>query len=290
MPKVKSGLKYKKRYDENNIQQALAAISDGSMSKKQAGILFGVPRSTLQFRGSDKFKKITCGLQTILTKEEEDALICWIQTCQEKGFPGRKDVHAAVKGILDSIPRKKTFKNNYPGTGRYNAFLRRNSKLITRTSEGDGDRIYNGDETNFQLCPKNNRLLAPRGAKNVYEVDQAQPKSTLTVMFSFSASVKSVPDDWSIGKSDTGWMKAEVFYEYVGYIFYPFLVKNNVKFPVIYFLDGHKTHLTYNLSKLRTELQIVLVAIYPNATGILQPADVAAFRPIKSDWRKSVLD
>ena len=55
------------------------------------------------------------------------------------------------------------------------------------------------------------------------------------------------------------------------------------------FVDGHKTHLTYQLSNLYTELQIVLIALYPNSEHILQPADVAAFRPLKTRWKNAVL-
>ena len=36
-------------------------------------------------------------------------------------------------------------------------------------------------------------------------------------------------------------------------------------------------------------LDIILIALYPNATRILQPADVSAFKPIKNGWKKAVL-
>lgn len=47
--------------------------------------------------------------------------------------------------------------------------------------------IFNGDETCFYLCPKNKKVLAPKGTKNVYEVEH-HPKTNLTVMFSFCAN------------------------------------------------------------------------------------------------------
>lgn len=78
-------------------------------------------------------------------------------------------------------------------------------------------------------------------------------------------------------------MKAEVFY----------LIQEKV-LPVILFVDGHKTHLTYQIStvatKLCTELKIVVIALYPNATRILQKADVATFRPIKHYWKQGVVE
>lgn len=38
------------------------------------------------------------------------------------------------------------------------------------------------------------------------------------------------------------------------------------------------------------QLNIILIALYPNATNILQQADVVAFRPIKASWRKGLFD
>lgn len=83
----------------------------------------------------------------------------------------------------------------------------------------DPNRIFNGDETCFQLCPKGDKVLAAKGSKNVYEVDTGAAKQNITVMFSFCANgegtppliiypykrlpgeiASSVPDEWGIGK------------------------------------------------------------------------------------------
>lgn len=52
----------------------------------------------------------------------------------------------------------------------------------------DPSRVFNGDESSFQLCPKSGKVLALRGEKDVYEVDHAAAKTALTVLFIFSAS------------------------------------------------------------------------------------------------------
>lgn len=171
----------------------------------------------------------------------------------------------------------------------------------------DPTRIYNGDETCFYLCPKNKKVLAVKGSKNVYEVEH-NPKVNLTVMFTFAATgditpplviypykrlpndiLKSVPKEWGIGLTDNGWMDNKNFYEYIANIFKPYLTKQAIKLPIILFVDGHKTHLSIQTSQLCVESGIILVALYQNATRLLQPADVAAFRPLKSHWAKSVL-
>lgn len=98
---------------------------------------------------------------------------------------------------------------------------------------------------------------------------------------------KSVPDTWGIGLSETGWMTAEVFYEYVGNLLIPYF-KQNCTMLVLLFLDGHKSHLSYHLSKLCADEGVILVALYPNSTRILQPCDVAVFKGLKTEWKKAV--
>lgn len=330
-------------YTEEHIQKALKAIDDG-MPIRKAATKFQIPRATLQFRRSDKFKKTGHGPAPVLTKDEETALVEWIFECHRKGFPRRKeDVLYSVKHFLDMKPRANPFTNNCPGNGWYKSFLNRHPQLASRTAEfvtkassnispndlkkwfseieeylkekgyfhilQDPSRIFNGDETNFYLCPKNSKVLAPRGTSNVYEVENASSKSNITVMFTFSATglltppmvifpykrlpnyiIQSVPEEWGIGATETGWMRSETFYEYISNVLYNFLLKSGTIFPIILFLDGHSTHLTLQRSNLCQNLQIILICLYPNATRILQPADVAAFRPIKAGWKRAVTD
>lgn len=172
----------------------------------------------------------------------------------------------------------------------------------------DLNRAYNGYETNFVICPKTSKVLVVKGIKNVYEIKQGEPKETVTCMFTFSAGrntvppmiiypyvwvpaevVQSVPESWGIESSQTEWMKSEVFYEYIANIFHHFLVDNNIPKPVLLFVEGHKSNLSYYLSKLCNKLGIVLIALYPNSTRILQPADVSAFKPINNGWKKGIL-
>ena len=83
-------------------------------------------------------------------------------------------------------------------------------------------------------------------------------------------------------------MIAEAFYEYITNVFYPWLQKNSVEFPIILFVDGHSLHLTLPLSNFCREHQIKSIALFPNATHILQPLDVAVFHPLKTAWKKTV--
>lgn len=145
------------------------------------------------------------------------------------------------------------------------------------------------------------------GMNNVYEIEQGTAKEAITTLFTFSAAGQvmkplivypyiripndireSIPDDFAMDKSDTGWMNQNVFYDFIKNTFHPDLVEKNVKFPVILFVDGHKSHLSLKLSDLCTELKIVLVCLPPNATRIMQPADVSCFKPVKNGWSDAV--
>ncbi|KYN50385.1 hypothetical protein ALC57_00022, partial [Trachymyrmex cornetzi] len=80
----------------------------------------------------------------------------------------------------------------------------------------------------------------------------------------------------------------ESFYEYITNVFYLWLKTNNIVFPVVLFMDGHSSHLTLPLSNFCRQHEIELIALYPNATHILQPLDVAVFHPLKMVWKKTV--
>ncbi|XP_025205825.1 uncharacterized protein LOC112602107, partial [Melanaphis sacchari] len=336
--------KKRENFCQLNITAAVNAVLNDGLSKKAAAKKFGISRSTLQFRLKNLNGKTSCGPATVLSDKEEELLQTWIIESCKKGFPRRKeDLQMSVKQFLDVNNRLTPFKNNMPGNGWYRAFMQRHPLISIRTSERvttasacvsekdikkwfsdihqylvdeklddilqDPTRLFNGDETGFSLCPKTKSVLAPKGAKDIYEVAVGNAKENLTVMFTFNAAgdmchpmviynyqripqdiVNSVPPNWGIGHSESGWMKSEVFYEFIANIFYPFVVEKGITFPIILFVDGHKSHLTYQLSELCTSFNIILIALYPNSTRILQPADVAAFRPLKSGWKKGVFE
>lgn len=144
--------------------------------------------------------------------------------------------------------------------------------------------------------------------KNVYEIDKGKPKEAITTLFTFSASgmvskplivypyirmpkdvIESVPKDFAFDKTETGWMNQGVFYDYIKNTFHADLVKKNIQFPVVLFVDGHGSHLSFQLSELCTELQIVLICLPPNATRIMQTADVSCFKPVKYGWTNAVI-
>lgn len=173
--------------------------------------------------------------------------------------------------------------------------------------EIDSSRVFNCDESAFFLCPKADQVIAKRGSKSVYKVIDGDEKENLTTLFMVNAKgemappmilywykrmpysiTSKIPSGWSIGSTEKGWMTAQSFYEYITNVFHPWLVAQKISMPIILYVDGHSSHLTMPLSAFCRENGIELVALYPNATHILQPLDVSVFHPLKQSWKKTV--
>lgn len=101
----------RKKYTEENVQNALQAIRSG-MSKKLASKTYKVPRSTLQFRTKFPGNKLRPGPSTALSMSEELSLKNWLIDCSKKGFPKRKDdLIASVADFFKESGRQNPFKN-----------------------------------------------------------------------------------------------------------------------------------------------------------------------------------
>lgn len=167
-------------------------------------------------------------------------------------------------------------------------------------------RIFNADESAFMLVPKDNKVITEKGARAPYQIVSSNEKATLTVLFTIAASgampppmilfdlkttpkknvLSNIPKGWGVGNTDRGWMTAESFYSYITNVFYKWLKENNYVFPVILYVDGHSSHMTLPLLKFCKENLIELIILYPNATHMIQPLDVAIFHPLKESYRK----
>ena len=114
----------------------------------------------------------------------------------------------------------------------------------------------------------------------MYSYKQNIPRDVVEV-------VESVDTSWALGKSECGWMTSLTFFDYMSQVFEPWLSEDNVTRPVLVFADGHKSHLSLETADLCAAKQIILVALYPNSTHMLQPLDVSVFKALKSHWEKA---
>lgn len=173
----------------------------------------------------------------------------------------------------------------------------------------DPSRIFNLDESAFFLNPSPGKVLAKKGCNSVYKVAEGDDKESIRVLYSGSASgampsplilywykriptavKKRIPSGWCFGSTESGWMTSESFLSFIKNVFYPWLVENNIIFPVVVYLDGHASHVTLELSDFCSENDIEIVTLHGNSTHFLQPCDKSLFHPLKEAWKKAVND
>ena len=186
-------------------------------------------------------------------------------------------------------------------------FLQAEHNLVASEfmSEENGGRIFNCDESGFALqgnAGKMCKVLAEKGAKNVHTIN-TDTKEQITVLCTVSAAGiyekplvifpgKRVPnyhisddiaDGYNLSHTDKGWISSEVFFEWLANIFFP-SVQNKATFPIILFVDGHKSHVNLSVSEFCRDHDIILYCLPAHSSHALQPLDVACFGPIKRKW------
>jgi hypothetical protein len=125
--------KRRKHYTQEDLEEARAAVSSGTMSLRQAQEEFGVPKSTLNDRstGSHSNKQ---GAPPILTPEEEDLMCEMVKILAAWGFPfSGQDLCYFVKSYLDKKGVTNVrFKDNLPTHRWVTTFLGRHKELSLR--------------------------------------------------------------------------------------------------------------------------------------------------------------
>lgn len=164
--------------------------------------------------------------------------------------------------------------------------------------------MLNADETMVRLNASSSRVIAPKGAANIFQVTK-DDKAGLTVMATFRADgvtckpfiiypFERIPssvnsnfphNEASISATKLGWMDSATFCNYLKLLANE-IIAEGIKFPVILFVDNHASHTTLEACETAKKLGIVMIFLYPNSTFLLQPADVAIFRCLKSLWRE----
>ena len=225
-----------KIYSKDNLQLTIRGVSAGEtcykMSKK-----YDVPYQTLH----DRLNKNPTSKATVLNEMEENHLAKWITDCSAVGIPKTKiDIKKAAAEICSIFKRKingKHFKNKLPSEKWFISFLKRHSEVRFRVPESLGrasanvseanlrnwfknvenfleqkglsdllkqpSRIFNIDESGFQLNPKPKKVLAKKGQRNVYIVEASNPKENITATYNICADGTMVPPMITFQKNES---------------------------------------------------------------------------------------
>ncbi|KAJ8930410.1 hypothetical protein NQ314_016805, partial [Rhamnusium bicolor] len=132
------------------------------------------------------------GRDPVLTKDEEGKIVKWLIHLSRCGFPQRKCdlLDTDIEKIVTDDNRPTPFTHNRPGEKWYHCFLKRHPELSLHVMS-DPDRILNGDESGFNLCPKTGKVIGSKGARNILEIKKGNDRENITTLFVFTASGKT---------------------------------------------------------------------------------------------------
>ena len=334
------------QYTEEVLEKAIECVKSKELSLYAASKKFQVPKITLLSKVQNQHPG-NVGAKPVISAESERKIADWVIECAKKGDPRTKDdvLRAAIEfdKFENDHPR---FSENGPSKIWFKGFMERHPDVSFRVPEQlgkasaivceeDVDRFFgkfyswlesenllhlldradafiNLDETSFELNVIPKRVLAKKGSKTVYNVNNTKQHDNVTVTFSFNAAGEILMPQvifktsftglqevcYSAGltgtkfffvQSQNGWQTQETFFEYVKKLSDELMLKG-VERPVIIFCDGHASHINYHLYEWCRAHGIIIVLFYPNCTHILQMCDVAVFGPAKTGWRREVIN
>ncbi|XP_062705627.1 tigger transposable element-derived protein 1-like isoform X2 [Aedes albopictus] len=171
-------------------------------------------------------------------------------------------------------------------------------------------QIFNMDETAVRTTPTRDVLLAESNKNQVHSRVGNLEKESYTALFAGNAAgmlaptmvlfpykqrmpgeiFQRLPKGWAAGRTDSGWMTRDTFAAYLKDVFYPWLLREKIPFPVIIFVDGHSSHVSAESIAFCKAKNLTLICLPPNTTQITQPLDVSFFRPFKEYWNQLLVD
>lgn len=164
--------------------------------------------------------------------------------------------------------------------------------------------VVNYDETNFVDDPGAVKVVMKKGSKHAYRTLDTT-KSSTTVMFAIAADgtrlptytvykAKHIYEGWKEGglpgaiynRSPKGWFDSELFDDWFRTVALPFFRK--LEGTKLLIGDNLQSHITVSVIQECENNNIKFVLLPPNSTHMLQPLDVAYFRPLKASWKRAL--
>lgn len=162
--------------------------------------------------------------------------------------------------------------------------------------------IWNYDETNLSDDPGKKKCIMRRGHKYPERVVN-HSKVAYSIMFCGNAAgevlapytvykanhiypnwIKGGPKDARYNVSDSGWFDQVTFEDWFFSVALPKLRKQEGRKILIG--DNLSSHMNEKVIAACNANNIGFICLFPNATHMLQPLDVAFFAPLKRSWRK----
>lgn len=172
--------------------------------------------------------------------------------------------------------------------------------------ENKPHRIWNIDETSFVSDPKKTKIVGLRGFASTRTTATAGKDNTTVLFSSNAAGGKGPPfiiykgkNTWSEWTSEeaypgtvytateNGWIETKAFEEFISKSFIPTL--GDPSEPSLLIYDGHSTHVQPAVLEIAKEHNITIIKLPPHSSHLLQPLDLAVFKPFKDKWDSAMV-
>ncbi|VEN60718.1 unnamed protein product [Callosobruchus maculatus] len=165
--------------------------------------------------------------------------------------------------------------------------------------------IWNYDETNLVDDPGLKKVITRRGTKYPEKIRNASKACTSLMLCGnamgdlvpvyvnyrsqklWSTWTENGPPNARYNRTKSGWFDYQVFEDWFLHLLLPILKRQDGPKAIIG--DNLSSHLNIKVIQECEANNIRFIALPPNTTNLLQPLDVAHFRPMKIQWRK-ILD
>lgn len=87
--------------------------------------------------------------------------------------------------------------------------------------------------------------------------------------------------------TSNGWIESQAFFEYIDKSFIPMI--GDTTQPTLLIYDGHSTHVQIAVIEKALQHNITILKLPPHTSHILQPLDLAVFKPFKDAWDQEMV-
>lgn len=157
----------------------------------------------------------------VLTEDVEKKIVNWVLIRSRLGRPASfQELLDKVQDYIIKAKNPNNFINNRPSRHWRESFMKRNPQLSFRKSQClhtdradvtqeklqkqyldtqeylasknllniDASRVFNADESNLCLCPGPGKVLAEKGAENIYSVEANSERENFTLLCNYNAA------------------------------------------------------------------------------------------------------
>ena len=184
-----------------------------------------------------------------------------------------------------------------------NRFYEILGKAIADKKITDASQVYNVDEAGFSYHVSRNRVVTTIGKRNVHNVTYGEKGKSFTFIGCASAAgrhgphgivfdgkvkptqemLEAAPPNTVLYKSENGYISKRIFLDWLA----KFCTMRKGQ-PTILLMDNHASHTCLEVLSMARCNNVALVAFPSHCTHVLQPLDVAVYRPMKTEFTKAI--